>query len=221
MDSLDSRSLRYVDCFAQRFPRAGTVVYELTTLAGALLPGRSQTFTIKVAKGRQGGHPQHHVAVRQVDGSLRAEPDTLEIAAGDMVVWHTADAKLPGYVVRGKGAGTSFDSSALRDEAIFTHAFGRPGTYEWVDAHGSDVGGQVVVEAADTRDARASERWRAALAEGRMVRVSAKSVRPRKVEIVVGQTVFWAVKDAGGVSITDARLIPGDPDAPRASRPTR
>jgi plastocyanin len=217
MDSLDSRSLRYVDCFAQRFSKPGKVVYELTT-AGPRLPVEQETFTINVAKGASREGSQHTVVVRPSGGRLRPEPEHLDIEVGDTVLWNTPDASLPGYVVRGKGPGGAFDSSALRDDALYTHAFGLPGTYGWLDANGGELSGEVVVEAPDPRDKRAAERWRDALRTGTLVKVSAKTVRPRSVTILLGQTVFWAVSGAGGVTITDARLAGSDSQATQARR---
>lgn len=214
MNSLDSRLLQYVDCYAQRFAEPGTVEYELTTLAGTCLPLGTETFTIDVAEAPQRKGVQHTVVVRRVEGSLRPEPARLQIEAGDMVLWNTPDASGAGYVVRGEGAGGGFDSSALRHEAVYTHAFGLPGTYEWRDAHGSGLRGEVVVELLDCRDTKAAARWHKALKSGSLVTIRGKTARPRRVEILAGQTVFWSVENAEGISITDARLVPHPQPAP-------
>lgn len=214
MNDLDSRSLQYVDCYAQRFAEPGTVEYELTTLAGTCLPLGSETFTIDVAEAPKRKGVQHSVVVRRVEGALRAEPARLQIEAGDMVLWNTQDASVAGYVVRGEGAGGGFDSSAIRHEAVYTHAFGLPGTYEWRDAHGSGLAGEIVVELLDCRDAKVAARWHQALKSGSLVTIRGKTARPRKVEILAGQTVFWSVENTEGISITDARLLPHPQPAP-------
>jgi plastocyanin len=221
MDSLDSRSLRYVDCFAQRFAQAGNVRYELATRAAAALPLKAEVFTIAVAKAPRRRGAQHTVVVTQVEGRLRADPEHLEIEAGDMVLWNTPEASVPGYVVRGEGAGGAFSSAELEREAVFTHAFGLPGRYEWVDANGGRIGGEVVVETVDGGDDRAAARWRKSLSTGSVVTIRGDTVRPRRVTILPGQTVFWAVERASGVSVTDARMAPQAADAlEKATTPT-
>jgi hypothetical protein len=51
------------------------------------------------------------------------------------------------------------------------------------------------------------ERWRRVLAKGILVRIADRDVEPREVEIVTGQTVFFAVIKGPGISITDRRLL--------------
>jgi hypothetical protein len=55
MSTLDSRSLRYVDCFAQRFSTPGEVAYDITTTAGARVALEPGSFKIRVKKGPRGG----------------------------------------------------------------------------------------------------------------------------------------------------------------------
>jgi plastocyanin len=207
MHSLDSRSLQYVNCYAQRFAEPGIVHYELTTQAGACLPLGSDVYTIDVAEAPLRTGVQHTVVVRRVEGALRPEPEHLQIEAGDMVLWNTPDATVAGYVVRGEGAGGGFDSSSLRNEAVYTHAFGLPGNYKWLDANGSKVGGEVIVETPDCRTAKGVARWQKALKAGSLVTIRGASARPRRVEILTGQTVFWAIEQAEGITITDSRLV--------------
>jgi plastocyanin len=227
MDSFDSRSLRYVDCYAQRFAEPGTVRYELTTPAGSCMPLGDDGYTIEVAEAPKRKGVQHTVVVRRLEGELRPEPDHLEIEAGDMVLWNTPDATIPGYVVRGEGAGGSFDSSALRREAVYTHAFGTPGTYRWVDAHGGKLTGEVVVETVECQDADELARWHKRLAKGTLITLRGSEARPARVKIVTGQTVFWAVESADGITITDSRLLTKPPapsedePAPEGARTTR
>ena len=218
MDSLDSRSLRYVDCYAQRFAVPGTVRYELTTPAGSCLPLSPDAYTIDVAEAPKRKGVQHTVVVRRSQGALRPEPDALEIEAGDMVLWNTPDPKIAGYVVRGDGAGGSFDSSALSREAVYTHAFGTPGAYRWIDAHGGKLSGEVVVQTIECQDQNELARWHKALATGTLITIRASGARPARVEIATGQTVFWAVESADGISITDSRLLT-KPPAPSADEP--
>lgn len=210
MDTLDSRSLSYIDCFAQRFPTAGKVHYRLSTLAGACLPvGDDGEFSIEVkARSDKGGEPeQHNVQVFKKGNKFVAEPSHLEIRAGDMVLWNTPDPGVSGYVVVGEGAGGKFSSSALSEEALFTHAFGTPGEYKWVDANKGKLSGVVVVRSLDTKNKDECQKWLSALEQGSVIVIEGDTVRPKKVEILAGQTVFWAVQKAAGISITDARLV--------------
>ncbi len=45
------------------------------------------------------------------------------------------------------------------------------------------------------------------MAQGVVVQISGNKVTPAKVELLTGQTVFWAVEKAPGISITDRRLV--------------
>jgi hypothetical protein len=97
------------------------------------------------------------------------------------------------------------DSASLRTESIFTHAFGLPGSYEWADANGSSLRGHVHVAVPDTTGGH--EAWLGRLQEGTLVHVRGERTEPERVDIVVGQTVVWAIEDAPGVSITDTSLV--------------
>ena len=210
MDTLDSRSLRYIDCFAQKFATPGHVHYRITTLAGACLPvGDEDEFTIEV-KARSVDNQesqQQNVQVRREGNKFVADPPRLEIRAGDMVLWNTPDPGITGYVVVGEGAGGKFDSSALRSEAVFTHAFGTPGEYKWVDANKGKISGLIHVGSLDPKDKEQCQKWLATLEQGSLISIEGNSVSPEKVEILTGQTVFWAVQKAPGISITDSRLV--------------
>jgi hypothetical protein len=98
----------------------------------------------------------------------------------------------------------------MRDDSVFTHAFGLPGEYAWADANGSRLRGvvRVVPPRLESRTAagRRAE-WQRALGQGTMILVRGETAEPAEVEVVVGQTVFWAVQDAPGVSITDVALL--------------
>jgi plastocyanin len=212
MDTLDSRSLRYIDCFAQKFTTPGHVYYRISTLAGACLPfGEEGEFTIDVrTRSEKGGESQQHdVQVRREGNRFVADPPNLEIHAGDMVLWNTPDPSIAGYVVVGEGAGGKFDSSALNSEAVFTHAFGSPGEYKWVDAHRGKISGVIHVRSLDPKDKEQCQKWLATLEEGSLIVIEGDSVRPKKMEILTGQTVFWAIQKASGISITDSRLVTG------------
>lgn len=210
MDTLDSRSLRYIDCFAQHFTTPGKVIYRITTLAGACLPVEERgEFTIEVkAQTEKGGEgQQHNVQVLKKGDKFVAEPAHLEIRAGDMVLWNTPDPGISGYAVVGRGPGGSFNSTALTSEALYTHAFGTPGEYKWVDANNGKVSGVIIVRSMDSKNQEECAVWTDALSKGSVIIIEGDNARPRKLEILTGQTVFWAVQKAPGISITDARLI--------------
>lgn len=213
MNTLDSRCLHYTDCFAQKFSQPGRIRYRLAAAAGACMPvakDDKDVFTIEVA-GRgdpAGSGQQHDVTVRQEGNHLLADPPHLKIKAGDIVMWNAPNPATPGYNVRGEGAGFAFDSTALTSEAIYTHAFGTPGTYRWTDANGRTVSGVVEVRPVDAPMREHCEQWLAALGTGTLIHIVGNEAKPNSVQIMPGQTVFWAVEKASGMCITDERLIP-------------
>jgi len=212
MNSLDSRFLRLGDCFAQKFSKAGTYKYIVTAGAGSCLSAAEGEYTIVVtpAKGKEKKAPessQHNVVVRVKDGNLVAEPARTEISMSDTVLWHTPDAATPGFAVIGEGKEGSFSSGALAVEAVYSHAFGSVGTYQWVDANGSNLRGEIVVEEMEIKERNDCLKWIDTLSKGTLIHVVGGKAEPSKVKILTGQTVFWAVEKAAGISITDSRLL--------------
>ena len=211
MESLDSRSLRYVDCYAQKFSTPGTYYYQISRGLGLCLgPDKENAFSIsvKARNGRMAAQGrQHNIAVVPRGNGLSAEPAHIEIEVGDTVMWHASDTSLTGYVVRGEGEGQVFDSSALSNDAVYTHAFGLPGEYKWVDAQHGRVGGIIIVRSPEATSSDHCREWLAALSQGAAVVIEGDQVKPGRVEILTGQTVFWAVRKADGISITDVRLV--------------
>jgi plastocyanin len=206
MNTLDSRFIRLGDCFAHRFSAPGTFPYALAPIPSSLAAhhGDVPAQAVTVAAGSR-EQRRHAVTVSVTDGTLTASPAHLDIAAGDLVVWSADKSVTFGFRVRGKTGDELVDSASLRTESIFTHAFGRPGTYEWADAHGSALRGQVHVAAPDPADGH--EVWLDRLAEGTLIHVRGERAEPAKVEILVGQTVVWAIEGSPGVSITETSLI--------------
>lgn len=213
MDTLDSRSLSYIDTYSQRFGAPGVVRYGLSASALACLPlDDDDTFEIEVM---QGGRPtprdgaQHMVSVRSEEGRFVADPKRLSIEAGDVVTWHAEGAQTPAFAVRGESEKLSFNSTSLVAEAVYSHAFGTPGTYRWTDANGRKIAGEIHVASLDTNDKEACDRWTAALTKGELITVEGDQVRPDSVKILAGQTVFWAVVKSAGITITDETFIAG------------
>jgi plastocyanin len=216
MTTLDSRVLRYTDCYARRFATPGEARYTITMAAGLPLPFEPEGFLIKVQEGPPGREgEQHDVTVRRSGRGFEVEPRELSITAGDSVVWNAPDSKLMGFAVRGRDAAGQFDSRALASEALYTHAFGSPGEIAWTDANGSDLGGVIRVRATDTRARPDVEAWMARVAEGMLVVISGDRVEPATLDIEVGQTVFFAVEKARGITITDRQLLGGRKETTR------
>jgi plastocyanin len=210
MDTLDSRVLSYVDCFARRFAKAGTVKYDITSASVRCGLHDEDAFAIEVRERRERGDEgaQHDVTVRMKAGRFTVEPAKLSIQAGDVVMWHGANSAVPGFIVSGLAGDQRFSSASLDSESLFTHAFGVPGTYEWGDTGQSDIGGRIVVKDLDTKSKEDCEKWMRALSQGALVTIKGRA-EPQQVEIVTGQTVFFAVVDAPGITITDERLKAG------------
>jgi plastocyanin len=211
MDTLDSRSLRYTNCFAQKFNAPGRNRYRVTTGSGFCPPSDEDDLIIQVGRRKQAGGKGRQVtlSVRREGSRLVVDQPNLEIESGDTVLWNAPDASTPGFSVQGEGPDGSFSSFALSREAVFTHAFGAPGTYEWVDANGSGVKGVVTVRSMDASRREDCEKWLASLSKGALFLIEGDKVSPVRHEVLAGQTVFWAVQKAPGITITDVRLVPG------------
>ncbi len=69
----------------------------------------------------------------------------------------------------------------------------------------SDIGGRVVVKDLDTKSKEDCEKWMRSLTEGALVTIKGRA-EPQEVEVLTGQTVFFAVVDAPGITITDRRV---------------
>ena len=216
---LDSRTLDYVDCFAQRFTSTGSINYRLSSAPLPCPLPDSDVFTIEVREGDEGAEGrQHDVTVRVKDGGLVAEPPQLTIQQQDVVLWNASDASTPGFAVQGDGEGFSFNSAALRSECLYSHAFLTPGDVKWVDANGGPTSGTILVRTIDSSDPEACREWAGSLEKALVVTVEGGTVTPERLEVLTGQTVFWAIARANNISITDERLIvpiqqPPAPDA--------
>jgi plastocyanin len=209
MNTLDSRFLCLGDCYARKFGKAGTVRYVLSAAAGHCMPVGDGAYTITVSAqpSKNEASQQHNVVVRLINSQLVAEPASLQIKAGDMVLWHTPDGAANGFAVIGEGDAGNFNSGALTDESVYTHAFGLPGIYDWVDAHGGKARGQIRVKMVEAKERNDCKKWLEALAKGSLITVNGEKADPKRIDILAGQTVFWAVQKASGISITDTRLL--------------
>lgn len=208
MNSLDSRQIGHGDTFAQKFSRPGRYNYDFG------LPGigeleRGGRFTITVNEALAEREPQqHYVSVRHAKNEKRLEalPRELTIEQFDIVLWSPLESSVPGFSIIGSGEGDAFNSAALTHEAVYTHAFGSAGVFVWQDANGHRLGGTITVAPAETKTPADLEQYRSRLAEGKLVEISGGKVSPAEVNVIVGQTVFFAVEKADGITITDVRL---------------
>lgn len=209
MDTLDSRTLSYVDCFARRFAKPGSVRYRITSSSVACdLQDEEGAFTIDVGERRSSGNEgtQHDATVKMEGGHFAVDPMQLSVEAGDVVMWHAEGSSVPGFVVQGQADDGRFTSASLESESLYTHAFGVPGTYEWRDTGRSQIGGRIVVKDLDTKSKEDCEKWMRSLTQGSLVTIKGRRAEPEQVEILTGQTVFFAVVEAAGITITDKRL---------------
>jgi len=213
MITLDSRSLRFGDCYAQTFPTAGEIRCVVTAPGAPASPSTSRhgVLMIRVTEGNaKSAKPKQHTVLIRKDGStLVPDPSNLEINVGDIVLWHTQDQSLAGFAVVGEGPKFHLNSMAFTDGAFYTHAFGLPGQYKWIDANSGRVGGVVEVKNPTVTGAQSHAKWLKTLEQPKTFEIAGNRIRPERVSIQVGQTVVWKVDKAPGISITDSRLVPG------------
>lgn len=211
-DSFDSRGLRYTDCYGQRFMKPGRYPYRVSVVGCG--PLNSETpFVVEVReKSTDGKMSQRTVRLAWDGNHFQPDEPTCAIEAGDLVLWNCPDPLAPPYAVIGEKG--FFSSSSLATECGYSHAFGFAGTYEWTDALGKGASGTVVVT--DPRVDDDATKWMKSLGQGTLVMIGGGKADPAKVEIVTGQTVFFAVV-RGPVTITDRRLVePGHRVKPKA-----
>ena len=220
-ENLDSRALRNTDCFGQRFMKPGTYTYALVPAGGA---GASDDFPYIVEvvdKSSEKDREMHQttVTVRFVKerhgdccdertsdpGRFVPDQERVTVEAGDMVVWNSPDAATRPFAVDGQKE--FFSSTALTNECGYTHVFMTPGEHEYVDAHGSGLRGVVRVADPKVRTQEELRAWQSRLGEGTLVMISDGRPEPAEVEIMLGQTVFFAIVKGPGVTITNAALV--------------
>lgn len=213
MNSLDSRFLQPGDCFGQRFPTPGVIrCYIAPSSHYTAIAADRGDFVIEVATKpsteRAAAPKQVNVAVKSDgNGSVKVDSERITIDAGDGVMFYTADPHVTGFAVAGVGPNFRFDSARMQNGAVFTHAFGTPGTHAWVDPVNGKVAGVVEVKDVAVKTPEHRDAWLELLKKPAAFEISGASCKPASVEIVVGQTVFWSVTDSPGVGITDKRLL--------------
>ena len=205
-NELDSRALGRADCYAQRFMRPGDYRYNV-------VPGHAQAistdypFVIHVHAandGRKGAAmTQHNLRVSTAGKGFTVAPAKLTIAVGDMVVWN-GGGTIPFAVV---GEHDFFNSHRMVNECGFSHAFGKAGDYHWRDAFGSGLKGLIRVRDPDCSKPDQLKGWREQLSQGNIVMIADGKADHDEIDIVTGQTIFFAIVKTPGISITDGRLL--------------
>lgn len=205
MTAFDSRALAYTDTFGVRLTTPGNYRYTLAGRAGKAADEDDETI-IEVRPGRRdrerGRGKSHPLEVRLAGRKLVPAQAKLAVDAGDIVLWHAADSSVSGWMVRVTGPEANFDSRRLGPGSLYTHAFGLPGIYEWRDGYGENIRGRIDVRSPETREPNDAESWIAALSEGSLITIRGRQVEPEEISILTGQTVFWLIEDAPGISIT-------------------
>ena len=209
MTAFDSRMLAYTDTFGIRLTRPGSYRYALASHAGKARDEREEepTIEVKPPTGRDRPRPKgrsHALEVRRSGRRFAPAQPKLEVEAGDVVLFHAADSTVGAWMVSVAGPEAQFDSRRLGADCLYTHAFGLPGVYEWRDAYGGPARGRIEVRSPEAREPKEAEAWMAKLAEGSLITIKGRQVEPRELSILTGQTVFWLIESAPGISITGA-----------------
>lgn len=203
-DSFDSRALRYTDAYAQRFMREGTYRYHLVK-AGAGRLSASPTYTIRVdACDKDQKMGRRSIWVSYEGDAFEPDDHDITIRVGDLVMWSCRQAEAPPFEV--VGSRDFFGSANLVDGCGYAHTFGAPGDYEWADGNGGKLHGVVRVRDPECRNPKDIDKWQKRPANGALVMITHTEADPQEVEIVTGQTVFFAIAKSGGISITERRV---------------
>jgi plastocyanin len=205
LNHLDSRALGRADCYAQRFMKAGVYPYNVIPAHGQAL-STEYPFAIRVEENdKMADMVQHTLRVSSRGKGFTVENTNVAIKVGDMVVWNGGSDSLAPFAVVGKH--DFFSSYRMVNECGFSHAFGTPGEYRWIDAYGSGLSGIVRVRNPDCSSSEHLKRWQQSLAEGTVLMITDGKSDRGEVDIVTGQTVFFAVVRGPGISITEAQLL--------------
>lgn len=202
-DSFDSRAISYTDTYGQRFMREGTYQYNVVLASyGDVVSEYPNVIEVKGAAGDQ--MEQHSIDLVFEDRAFRPSTERIEIKTGDLVTWTCRQSGAPPFEV--KGAADFFHSLRLVNESGYAHAFGTPGEFEWVDVNGSGLRGVVRVHQPDIRGKDAFASWQRQLSTGALVMISGSDAEPAEIDIITGQTVYFAVTKSPGISVTDRRI---------------
>jgi plastocyanin len=205
IDNFDSRALRHTDAYGQRFMREGVYRYDLVT-AGAGEMFEFCSFTINVVGGDKiKKMKQHTVTVSFKDNVFLPDDPEITIKEGDMVMWCCRQPSAPPFEVIGEKE--FFSSAKMVNECGYAHAFGSPGTYQWSNLSDGKLSGVVKVIDPQCKTQADVASWKKKLSTGSLVMINEGKATPSEVEILTGQTVYFAVIKSDGISITDQRSV--------------
>lgn len=215
MHVLDSRRIGPLNTYTQKVPGSGELMLDVQPASGGFLPFEEDKAKKAKVKSRPAarrrdrkGGKQHYVPLASnKDNVFSMKAEDMDVEEGDALTFHLPGRKERPCVVRGQIGDFRFSSLALRHEAVFTHPFGVAGRYEWADANGSKVGGVITVRDDPADGKLGAERAMDRMKEGVLVHIVGDKVSPREVTISTGQTVFFAVEDTDGITITDVTLL--------------
>jgi hypothetical protein len=100
-----------------------------------------------------------------------------------------------------------FASAGITGEALYTHAFGSPGRYEWRDANQGAVREVVNVKPRTVKTREERQRCLEEVKKPNVIEIYGDSLQPETQEIAIALTVFWHIQRAPGITITDSRLL--------------
>jgi plastocyanin len=208
MNSLDSRYLRLGDTFAHRFTRSGRYLYAVGAPGGVAPPGHHARFEIVVVSEKGASSQTHYVTVAWANGAFSVEPANLQIKNNDVVLWSTAAAATRGFAVQGKSKDAHFDSAEMPANSMYSHAFGVTGEIAWSDPGDPKISGFITVTAPpEIRTDEHRTDYVKRLSEASIVMIDAPKAHPKRLKVVLGQTVFFAVRSGHGISIVDKTLL--------------
>jgi plastocyanin len=203
MDRVNSVCLNKFDAYLRSFAQPGAYHYRINYLSKELIDFQAgSTFEIRVLAmdGEESGAreevEQHNIQVYYdaEDHQFRAEPETLEIVAGDTILWYKPNKEGGDFSLTGESEeGIGFDSRRLRTSEVFMHTFRQVGEYHYSNTAGR--GGQQsgiirVIEAGPDL-----EEWTERVKKPALVRYTDGAFTPRNVEIVQWSAVIWVVED--------------------------
>ena len=216
-DNLDSRALRYTDTYGQRFMREGIYHYTLVH-AGCSGTIDSYPYAIEVTENKKSDKMrQHAIAVSHGDRGFSIEEARIKVAVGDLVTWACRQSTAPPLEVAGEK--DFFGSSNLVNECGYAHAFCTAGEFRWSDIGGSRAAGVVRVRDPKCGSQKELATWRESLSKGALVMINGDKVEPEEVDIATGQTVYFAVIQSKGLSITDERVVDAKRKATHGGHP--
>lgn len=201
----DSRTLNFTDAYGQRFMKEGWYHYDLIPAAANIM-NSERPFTIEVIEAPRGHKmDQHTVLVDLKQKRFLVDNSELQVRVGDLVLWCCRDQQAPAFeIISDKDF---FGSGRLMNECGYAHAFGFAGEYPWADAFGSKLSGVVRVHDPKTCDEKQIAQWRKKLTKGLLVMINGEKAEPAEIDIVTGQTVYFAVVNSNGISVTDQNIL--------------